>query len=80
MTFDPFGVSRVLRMPSGTCGSRRELVLLNAGLQCGNKCYDGFAASFMHELLVQFNDQKQPHSQAPILFVSQPTGTATMQC
>jgi len=33
----------------------------------------------MHVRLAWFNGQKQPHPQAPVLFVSQPTGRATMQ-
>ena len=49
------------------------------GLHCGNKSYDGLPASFMHVGLVQFNVQKQPCSQAPVLFVSQSTGMTTMQ-
>ena len=33
--FDPFGVSCVLRMPSGTSGSRKELVLLSGVAKAG---------------------------------------------
>ena len=76
MTFDPFGVPRVLHLwqQEGT-----SLAQCRAALQ-EQMCYYGFGASFMHVRLVRFNDQKLPRSQAPILFVSQPTAMATMQC
>ena len=81
VTFDSFGVSCALQTPSGTCTSRRELVLLNAGLYCRNKrvivglllvscTYDLFSSTVKSSLVLR------PLSYS---FNSQPTGTATMQ-
>ena len=70
-------ISHAANAVSGTCGSRRELVLLHLWLHCGNKSvligllqllctYDLFSAT-------------GPVSRPPVLFVSQPTGTETMK-
>ena len=73
----PRYISHSANAVSGTCGSRRELVLLHLQLHCGNKSvtiglqlvlctYDLFSATGLIP-------------RPPVLFVSQPTGTATMQ-
>ena len=74
VTFDP----KCSQLQDGTCGSRRELVLCNAGIKVIIMmglllvlCRCDLFGSVVKSSLVP---------KAPVLFVSKPTGMATMQC